>query len=308
MMDLSTAAFLDNEVTIDASSFCGKVVRKLFDERLGLGGSSCYVVPIPRRERGVPLLAHRKGGTSASHKAATRIMLVPLVLALAFGALSFLSLPLLIPTAVFFVLAAYFAYARYLFSVRGGNVQEKVRALVLEGLEWDGCGKALDIGCGSAALAIGIAKKFPSSTVIGTDYWGGNWEYSQKVCRDNAAVEGVTERVNFQKASAVALPFADEEFDAVVSNLVFHEVKGTKDKLSLVKEALRVLKEGGRFALQDLFYIERYYGKPEDMIETIKNWGVERVKFVETRRSAFIPPALKLPFMVGTLGLVVGKK
>jgi len=25
-MDLSTAAFLDNEVTIDASSFCGKVV------------------------------------------------------------------------------------------------------------------------------------------------------------------------------------------------------------------------------------------------------------------------------------------
>ena len=249
-----------------------------------------------------------KQRTNYGNWVSTRIMLVPLVLALAFGALSFLSLPLLIPTAVFFVLAAYFAYARYLFSVRGGNVQEKVRALVLEGLEWDGCGKALDIGCGSAALAIGIAKKFPSSTVIGTDYWGGNWEYSQKVCRDNAAVEGVTERVNFQKASAVALPFADEEFDAVVSNLVFHEVKGTKDKLSLVKEALRVLKEGGRFALQDLFYIERYYGKPEDMIETIKNWGVERVKFVETRRSAFIPPALKLPFMVGTLGLVVGKK
>ena len=78
--------------------------------------------------------------------------------------------------------------------------------------------------------------------------------------------------------------------------------------MSLVKEALRVLKKGGRFALQDLFCIERMYGKPEDMIKTIKDWGVQRVEFVATKDSPIIPFALKLPFMVGTLGLIVGEK
>jgi ubiquinone/menaquinone biosynthesis C-methylase UbiE len=40
----------------------------------------------------------------------------------------------------------------------------------------------------------------------------------------------------------VKLPFADEHFDAVVSNFVFHEVKDVKDKRAVIKEALRVLK------------------------------------------------------------------
>lgn len=246
--------------------------------------------------------------TNYGNWVSTRIILAPLILAVAFGALVFLTLFLLIPAGLFLLVAAYFAHARYLFSPRGANVQEKVRSLVSSALEWDGNGKALDIGCGSAALTIGIAQKFPSSKVIGTDFWGGNWEYSQKACQDNATLEKVGERVAFQKGSASALPFSDGEFDAVVSNLVFHEVKDATDKLSLVKEALRVLKKGGSFALQDLFYIQRYYGKPEEMIATIKGWGVERIELVETRRSPFIPPALKLPFMVGTLGLMVGEK
>ena len=173
-----------------------------------------------------------------------RIILAPATLAIVLGALSLLSRLFLIPAGLLLILAGYFAYARYLFSARGGNVQEKIRALVLEGLEWDGRGKALDIGCGSAALAIGIAKKFPSSAVIGTDCWSGSWEYSQKNCEDNAAAEKVEERVAFQKASASALPFSDGEFDAVVSNLVFHEVKDAQDKLGLIKEGLARAEEG----------------------------------------------------------------
>ena len=238
----------------------------------------------------------------------TRIIIAPTAIAVVFAALSFLSLFFLIPAAVFLLIASYFALARYLFSPRGRNVQKTIHSFVLDRLHWNGEGRALDIGCGSAALAIGVAKKFPCSRVVGTDYWGGNWQYSRKVCEDNARAEGVGERVTFQKASASALPFPDGDFDAVVSNLVFHEVKDTKDKMSLVKEALRVLKKGGKFALQDLFYIERMYGKPDDIIKTIKGWGVERVEFWVTKDSAIIPLALKLPFMVGTLGLIVGEK
>ncbi len=98
--------------------------------------------------------------------------------------------PIFFLLAIFFLLvSAYFAYAQYLFSPRGGNVQEKV-----------------------------------------------------------------AEQVVFQKASASSLPFNDESFDAAVSNLVFHEVADKADK------------------------------------------------------SEFIPPLLKLPFMVGTLGMIVGEK
>lgn len=53
---------------------------------------------------------------------------------------------LVIPAALFLLFSAYFAYARYQFSPSGGNVQDRVRKLVLENLNWDGEGRALDIG------------------------------------------------------------------------------------------------------------------------------------------------------------------
>jgi SAM-dependent methyltransferase len=252
--------------------------------------------------------AKQKKGTNYGNWVSARIVAAPAVLAVIFAALSLLTLFLLIPAVIFLLVAAYFAYARYLFSPRGGDVQEKVRNLILENLAWDGSGKALDIGCGSAALTIGIAKKFPHARVVGTDYWGGNWEYSQKVCLENAEQQQVQDRVAFRKSSASSLPFADEEFDAVVSNLVFHEVRDTQDKLGLIKEALRVLKKGGKFTLQDLFYIERMFGKTEDLPATVRSWGVREVELIETRNASFIPAALKLPFMVGTLGLIKGEK
>lgn len=104
------------------------------------------------------------------------------------------------------------------------------------------------------------------------------------------------------------MPFDDEYFDAVVSNLVFHEVKDTADKREVIREALRVVKKGGKFAFQDLFLMKRIYGDTKDLIKTIRSWGVTKVKFVETRGSTFIPRSLKLPFMLGTIGIITGEK
>jgi ubiquinone/menaquinone biosynthesis C-methylase UbiE len=233
---------------------------------------------------------------------------VPALLAVISAALILVSPYLLIPTGLFLLVSAYFVYARYLFSPAGGNIQEKVRSVVIEKLDWDGKGRALDIGCGSGALTIELAKRFSDSTVVGTDCWGGIWGYSEKVCWLNADQEEVADRVTFQRASASSLPFDDGEFDAVMSNLVFHEVRNTPDKLSLIKEALRVLKKGGRFTFQDLFRIKQFYGEPEDVVRTIKNWGICKVEYVDTRELPFIPTALKLAFMLGTLGLLTGQK
>jgi len=115
-------------------------------------------------------------------------------------------------------------------------------------------------------------------------------------------------RIEFVQASATALPFEDESFDLVVSNLAFHKVKDVQAKKDLIKEALRVLKKGGVFAFQDLFWNEKLYGDLRDMVKDIKKWGVQEVVFVDTSKSELIPRALKLPFMVGPIGMIRGVK
>ncbi len=104
------------------------------------------------------------------------------------------------------------------------------------------------------------------------------------------------------------LPFEDEYFDAAVSNLVFHEISGAKDKRELIREALRVVKKGGKFAFQDLFLLKQVYGDVDELVATIKSWGITKVEFIETRNAPFIPAALKLPFMVGKIGVIKGGK
>jgi SAM-dependent methyltransferase len=212
-----------------------------------------------------------------------RLVYVPGLASLALLASALFVQVLIIPFALFFVLFAYFAYARYQFAPQGGNVEDRIRELVLAHLDWDGEGRALDIGCGNAALTIKLAQKYPADRVLGIDYWGSRWEYSKNACERNAKIEGVSDRITFQKASASALPFSDEYFDAVASNLVFHEVSDAADKREVIREALRVVKKGGKFAFQDLFLVKRMYGNVDDLITVIRSWGISKVEFVPAR-------------------------
>jgi SAM-dependent methyltransferase len=230
------------------------------------------------------------------------------VLDAVFFALAFLVWVLVIPALLCLAVALYFLYARYLFSPKGGNVQNRIWETVISNLDWNGEGQALDIGCGNGALTIKLARKFPSVRVTGIDYWGKRWEYSKNACEANAKAESVDDRVAFQKASALKLPFEDEYFDAAVSNLVFHEISDAKDKRELIREALRVVKKGGKFAFQDLFLLKQVYGDVDELVAIIKSWGITKVEFVETRNEPFIPAALKLPFMVGRIGIIKGEK
>jgi SAM-dependent methyltransferase len=243
-----------------------------------------------------------------SNWVAKRLIFAPLVLGLIFAGLAFLFWPLTFLAALFLLVTAYFAYARRRFSPAGGDVQAQVQQLVLDALDWNGVGQALDIGCGNGPLTIRVAQKYPSARVTGIDYWGGSWEYSKGVCERNAEIEDVAQRVNFRKASALVLPFEDGSFDAVVSNLVFHEVADAKDKREVVREALRVVRKGGRFAFQDLFLWKSIYGSPEELVKAVKSWGITKVEFVPTRNRSFIPRGLKLPFMVGTIAILCGEK
>ena len=101
---------------------------------------------------------------------------------------------------------------------------------------------------------------------------------------------------------------AKAKADTAINNFVFHEVKDAHNKKDVVKEALRTVKKGGHFAFQDLFPVKRLYGDIDGLLEEIKGWGVDDVRYVNTSNANFIPAALKLPFMVGSIGIIYGRK
>ncbi|HVN97223.1 MAG TPA: class I SAM-dependent methyltransferase [Syntrophorhabdaceae bacterium] len=211
--------------------------------------------------------------------------------------------------ALFFVgVFFYFLYAHHAFSPKGGNLQNRIYDLILDHIDFSNRGQIIDIGCGNGGLTIKMAKKYPEATLTGIDYWGGMWDYSERTCVENAKAEGVDTRTVFRQASASSLPFDDGIFDLAISNFVFHEVRDARNKKDVIKEALRVVKKGGNFVFQDLFQSRLYYGGIGDMVEEIRSWGTEKVVFVDTSKSDFIPKALKLPFMVGRIGIICGVK
>ena len=122
------------------------------------------------------------------------------------------------------------------------DLKRAFRDALLVRIRWNGDGRALDVGTGSGLVAIGLARHFEDAEVVGCDTWTGSFaNLSQELCERNALAEGVAERVRFEEADARGLPYADEEFDAVVSKDVFHAVQTEKDKLLLFQEALRVI-------------------------------------------------------------------
>ena len=209
-----------------------------------------------------------------------------------------------IASLLFLGLFIFLEYVYWLLEKDDKRMQRQFWNLLLDQLKWDGRGKALDIGTGSGPVAILLAQKYPTSVVKGIDYWGEPWTYSRQKCESNAEIEGVSSRVSFERASAVDLPFSDGEFDAVLSNFVFHAIK-FQDRTQLIAEALRVLRDGGAYAFQDLFNDEYY---SNDFLDVIKTWGLREVYFVESSEYIDIPIALRFKHMTGGSGILFGIK
>jgi SAM-dependent methyltransferase len=194
------------------------------------------------------------------------------------------------------------------FSQDGDALVSKIHEYVTRKLPWNGEGRLLDVGCGAGALTIRCARKFPKSQCTGIDYWGVKWDYSQKMCQHNAEAEGVTDRCTFEHGDAKHLDFADETFDAVVSNFVYHEVRDSKSKEELLRETLRVLKKGGAFALQDLFGQSSIYGDFQTIMDNLEEDAVSEIHYADSCKEIPIPHWMQMPGMLSGVGIIYGKK
>jgi ubiquinone/menaquinone biosynthesis C-methylase UbiE len=199
-------------------------------------------------------------------------------------------------------------YSYVMFSQKGGRFQEKVYNLIIQNLEITVKGRILDIGSGNGVLAVKLAQQQGEAEIIGIDYWGKNWEYSKSVCEKNAQIGKVENRVHFQKGDAAALEFANDTFDGAISNLTFHEVQSVADKREVVREALRVVKAGGRFAFVDYFYDAKYYGKASEFEEYLKGLKLSQFECKPLQNMMAIPMLLRHPKILGKVGIIYGRK
>jgi phosphoethanolamine N-methyltransferase len=136
-----------------------------------------------------------------------------------------------------------------------GGPEEVAR--VLEGLDLTGR-HVLDIGCGSGAITVALARDHGAGRVTGIDVEG-------PVCaaaRRRVEEAGLGDRVEIRQVAPGPLPFGPGSFDVVFSkDSIIH----IPDKDFLGAEVFRVLRPGGWFAASD--WLISHDGPPSEAMQ-----------------------------------------
>lgn len=137
----------------------------------------------------------------------------------------------------------------------------RMRERIITHLRLQGDEKILDVGCGRGLLLHGIAKVLHrGGRAVGLDLWCCEdlFNNQQDLTRENAMLEGVSDRVQLCSGDMTQMSFPDNQFDIIVSSMAIHNVKTADKRHQAITEITRVLKPGGHLLILDFKYTRQY--------------------------------------------------
>lgn len=122
--------------------------------------------------------------------------------------------------------------------------QKRVRRSLIDLARIEPGHRVLDVGCGTATLAIMIKQRHPEAHIVGVDV------DEAVLHRARAAADAQHVEIEFIQCRADELPFEPASFDRAMSTLVFHHLRREEVRQTL-GEMRRVLRPGGEAIVAD---------------------------------------------------------
>jgi ubiquinone/menaquinone biosynthesis C-methylase UbiE len=121
---------------------------------------------------------------------------------------------------------------------------ESAHHKLAEQAQLDTAGQVLEIGCGTANLALMVKRMRPQLEVVGLD------PDAKALARAGRKAQRAGLALQLDRGFADELPYPDGSFDRVLSSLMFHHLDADLRAPSL-RQVLRVLRPGGSLHLMD---------------------------------------------------------
>ncbi len=153
-------------------------------------------------------------------------------------------------------------------------------------------GRALDVGTGTAKLALALARAMPEGRVVGVDVA----EPMLRQALPSAGPDEAVTRVQLALADALALPFADDQFDCATTAFM---IRNVSDVRAAFEEIRRVVRPGGKvvcleltqphaFLWGPLFSV--YFGRVVPLIGTLVAGESDAYTYLPESVAAFLRP------------------